>query len=180
MMMTTTEMATTAVFGDPHFNIMLPNKQSLCFTLQGEHGFVFNLVSNQLLQMNALFVQDKERSEVTWLGSLGLVVKNNRFKKSNVTKLRLVADERMIYIGDKIKLCAKSVEKLIFVDGKLKIVEAVRENDQKVRLAVQINLVDLGLNFVVWFVKGSHLDMMWNNVLQQPKGSHGIIGMSLN
>lgn len=177
MMMTTTEMTATAVFGDPHFNIMLPNKQSLCFTLQGEHGFVFNLLSNQLLQMNALFVPDKERSEVTWLGSLGLVVKNNHFKKSNVTKLRLVADERMIYIGDKIKLHAKSVEKIIFVNGKLKIVEAVRENNRKVRLEVQINLIDLGLNFVVWFVKGSHLDMMWNNVLQQLKTSHGIIGM---
>lgn len=130
--------------------------------------------------MNALFVPDKERSEVTWLGSLGLVVKDNRFKKFNVTKLRLVADERMIYIGDKIKLHAKSVEKLIFVNGKLKIMEAVRENHQKARLEVQINLVDLGLNFVVWFVKGSHLDMMWNNVLQQPKRSHGIIGMSSN
>ena len=178
--MTTTEMTTTAVFGDPHFNIMLPNKQSLCFTLQGQHGFVFNLLSNQLLQINALFVPDKERSEVTWLGSLGLVVKNNHFKKSNITKVRLVADERMIYISDKIKLHAKSVEKLIFVNGKLKIVEAVRENDQKVHLEVQINLVDLGLNFIVWFVKGSHLDMTWNNVLQQPKRSHGIIGMSHN
>ena len=96
MMMTTTEMTTTAVFGDPHFNIMLPNKQSLCFTLQGEHGFVFNLLSNQLLQMNALFVPDKERSEVTWLDLLRLVVKNNHFEKSNITKVRLVADERMI------------------------------------------------------------------------------------
>lgn len=176
---TTSETATTAVFGDPHFNIMLPNKQSLCFTLQGEHGFVFNLISNELLQMNALFVPDKERSEVTWLGSLGLVVKNARFKNSNVTKLRLMAEERMIYIGDKIKLHAESIEKLTFVNGKLKIAEAIREKDQKVRLEVQIDLVDLGLNFVVWFVKGNHLDMMWNNVLQQPKISHGIIGMSI-
>ena len=159
---------------------MLPNKQSLCFTLQGEHGFVFNLVSNRLLQMNALFVPDKERSEVTWLGSIGLVIKKNNFKKSNVTKMRFVAEDRMIYIGDKIKLHAESVEKVTFSNGKVTVSEAVSENPgHPTRHEVRIDLADLGLSFVVWFVKGNHLDMSWNNVLEQPDQSHGIIGMLL-
>ena len=162
--------------GDPHFSIVLPSKQLLCFSLQGEHGFVFNLISSPQLQMNALFVPDAVRSEVTWLGSLGLVIKNNAFKKSNTTKMRFVADTKTIYIGDKIKLNADAVEKLTFTDGKLQILEAERENSQKTRLEVQIDLVDLGLSFAVWFVKGNHLDMMWNSVLQQPKNSHGLIG----
>ena len=176
---TTTEMmSTTTMFGDPHFNIVLPNKQSLCFTLQGEHGFVFNLVSNRLLQMNALFVPDKERSEVTWLGSIGLVIKRNNFKKSNVTKMRFVADERMIYIGDEIKLHAEAVEKITFSKGKLTLAEAASESPgRNSRHEVRIDLTDLGLSFVVWFVKGNHLDMNWNNVLEQPEQSHGIIGM---
>ena len=176
---TTTEMmTTTTMFGDPHFNIILPNKQSLCFTLQGEHGFVFNLVSNRLLQMNALFVPDKERSEVTWLGSIGLVIKKNNFKESNVTKMRFVADERMIYIGDKTKLHAEDVVKITFSKGKLTLAEAASESPRhNSRHEVRIDLTNLGLSFVVWFVKGNHLDMNWNNVLEQPEQSHGIIGI---
>ena len=173
----TTETTTTMMGGDPHFSIMLPTKQLLCFSLQGEHGFVFNLISSPQLQMNALFVPDAVRSEVTWLGSLGVVVKNNAFKRSNTTKMRFVADTRKIYIGDKIKLSADAVERLTFVNGKLKISEAERDESQKTRIEVQVDLMDLGLRFAVWFVKGNHLDMKWNNVLQQPKSSHGIIGM---
>lgn len=127
--------------------------------------------------MNALFVPDAVRSEVTWLGSLGVVIKNNAFKRSNTTKMRFVADTKKIYIGDKIKLNAEAVEKLTFVNGKLQVLEAEREESQTTRLEVQIDLMDLGLSFAVWFVKGNHLDMKWNNVLQQPKNSHGIIGM---
>ena len=168
---------TTMIFGDPHFSITLPTKQLLCFSLQGEHGFVFNLISNPLLQMNALFIPDAVRSEVTWLGSLGVVIKNNLFKKSNVTKMRFVAEEKMVYVGDKIKLNADMVEKLTFTNGKLKISEAMREKNQLTRFDVQVDLKDLGLSFAVRFVKGNHLDVMWNSVLQQPKESHGIIGM---
>ena len=128
--------------------------------------------------MNALFVPDKERSEVTWLGSIGLVIKKNNFKKSNVTKMRFVADERMIYIGDKIKLHAEAVEKITFSKGKLTLAEAASESPRRnSRHEVRIDLTDLGLSFVVWFVKGNHLDMNWNNVLEQPEQSHGIIGM---
>lgn len=176
--MTTTETTTdTMMGGDPHFSIVLPTKQLLCFSLQGEHGFVFNLISSPQLQMNALFVPDAVRSEVTWLGSLGVVIKNNVFKRSNVTKMRFVANTKKIYIGDKVKLNADAVEKLTFVNGKLQISEAERDVSQKSHLEVQVDLVDLGLSFAVWFVKGNHLDMKWNNVLQQPKNSHGIIGM---
>ena len=127
--------------------------------------------------MNALFVPDAIRSEVTWLGSLGVVIKNNAFKRSNTTKMRFVADTKKIYIGNKIKLNADAVEKLTFVNGKLQISEAERDDSQKTHLEVQVDLMDLGLSFAVWFVKGNHLDMKWNNVLQQPKNSHGIIGM---
>lgn len=175
---TLTEATTTmGMGGDPHFSIVLPTKQLLCFSLQGEHGFVFNLISGPQLQMNALFVPDAVRSEVTWLGSLGVVIKNNAFKRSNTTKLRFVADTKKIYIGDKIKLNADAVEKLTFVNGKLQISEAERDSSQRTHLEVQVDLMDLGLNFAVWFVKGNHLDMKWNNVLQQPKNSHGLIGM---
>ena len=123
--------------------------------------------------MNALFIPDALRPEVTWFGSIGMVI-NNVFKKSNSTKLRFVADQKMVYIGDSVKLNAESVEKLTFSRGKLTISETKR-GKEKSRPEVQVNLEDLGMDFVVRFTK-NHLDMVWNNIAQQPKDSHGIIG----
>lgn len=161
--------------GDPHFSIKLTSGEFLCFSVQGEHGFVFNLISSPQLQMNALFVPDVLRPEVTWFGSVGMMIKNV-FKKANSTKLRFTADEKMVYIGDSVKLNANSVEKLTFSKGKLTVSEAKRETGERSRPEVQVNLEDLGMDFVVRFTK-NHLDMIWNNIAQQPKESHGIIGM---
>lgn len=137
---------------------------------------MFNLISNSLLQMNALFVPDAVRSEVTWFGSLGLVIKNNLFKSSNTTKLRFVANEKMIHIGDTVKLNAKTVEKLTFSKGRL-IISEVKKAKELSRPEILVNLEDVGLNFVVRYTK-NHLDMVWNNIAQQPKHSHGIIGIT--
>ena len=125
--------------------------------------------------MNALFIPDIERSEVTWIGSLGIVIKNNQFKQSNTTKLRFVSDEKMVYVGDTVKLSARSVERLKFSKGKLTVSE-VKKGTDVYRPEVQVNLGDMGLDFTVRYTK-NHLDIVWNSITQQPKDSHGIIGM---
>lgn len=164
--------------GDPHFSIKLTSGDFLCFSVQGEHGFVFNLIRSPQFLMNALFVPDALRPEVTWFGSIGMVIKNNIFKKSNSTKLSFIADQKMVYIGDGIKLNAGNIEKLTFSQGKLTISETKR-GKEKSRPEIQVYLEDLGMDFAVRFTK-SHLDMVWNNIAQQPKDSHGIIGMHSN
>ncbi len=117
---------------DPHYSILLPSGQLLCYTVQGEHNFTFNLISNNLLQMNALFVPDKVREEVTWIGGLGLVVKHSAFKDSSVTKLRFDMERKMLYIGDKVKLSVKNVESISLSGGKLTVSEADDVEDEKV------------------------------------------------
>ena len=161
--------------GDPHFSIKLLSGDLLCFSLQGEHGFVFSLINGPQFHMNALFIPDAERPEVTWLGSLGMVIKNNHFKQSNTTKLRFVASEKMVYVGDKVKLNVRSVERLKFSRGKLTINE-VKKGTEVSRPEIHVNLEDLGLDFIIRYTKG-HLDIVWNNIAQQPKDTHGIIGM---
>ena len=159
--------------GDPHFSILLPSGQLLCFSVQGEHNFVFNLISNKIIHMNAKFIPDSRSSEVTWIGSLGMVV---RSKKANTTsKIRFEALNKMVYVDDKISLKAQSVKKLTFANGKL----TVTESDPTIRKAVypqvQVDLQDVGIAFTIRLVK-EHLDMVWNKVRKQPKDSHGIIG----
>ena len=164
--------------GDPHFSIRLPSGELLCYSLQGEHGFVFNLISSPQMQMNALFVPDTVRSEVTWFGSLGVIIKDSPFKKTNTTKLRFLAHEKEVYIGESIKLNAKSVEKLTFAKGKMTITE-VKKGMEVSKPEIQVSLEDVGIDFSVRYTK-SHLDMIWNSIGQQPKESHGIIGTLSN
>lgn len=158
--------------GDPHFSVLLPNGQLLCFSIQGEHGFVFSLISNKILHMNAKFISDSKRSEVTWIGSLGIVV---RSKKANTSKIRFEASNNMVYVDDKISLNAHNVKKLTLANGKLSVTESDQTVRKNAHTQVQVDLHDVGITFTVYFVK-DHIDMVWNKVRKQPKDSHGIIG----
>ena len=161
---------------DPHYSILLPTGQLLCFTVHGQSGFSFNLISNKQMHMNALFVQDPKREEVTWIGSLGIVVTGMQYKQSNVTKLRFDASGKKIYVGDKITLLAQKIENLIFSKGKLSITEFASKPEHPV---VHVDLQDVGLSLTVRFKK-FHLDIVWNKVNEQPKDSQGLIGKSHN
>ena len=158
--------------GDPHFEVLVPSGQRLCFSVQGEHGFTFNIISNKIMHMNARFVPDGHRDEITWIGSLGLVV---RSKLSNTTsKIRFEASEKMIYIDNKVTLKANKIEGLTFFKGKLSISEAPRVNKKRYPEVV-VDLQDVGLTFTVMFIR-EHLDVKWMRIRQQPRESHGIVG----
>ncbi len=125
------------------------------------------------MQVNAHFVPDIRREEVTWIGAMGIVVKGSRYKQLNDTKLRFMAKEGKIFLGEKVKLDAKGVAKIHLAKGKLTLDENERAGGAA---EVDVVLEDVGLEFSVRFVKGNHLDMIWKKVLQQSKESHGLIG----
>ena len=120
--------------GDPHYSIMLPSGQLLCFSVHGEKDFPFNLISNNLLQMNAFFIQDALREEITWIGSLGVVVQHAHYKKSNTTKIRFQAKDQMIYINNGVSLHAKRVEKLTLSNETLTVSVALQKRGDKKNL----------------------------------------------
>ena len=162
-------------FGDdPHFSIALPGGKLLCYTVQGEHGFSFNLISNERIIMNSKFVPDSQRSEVTWLGSMGIIVQDSKYKSSNSTKLRFEALEQNIYIGDKIILWAKNIEKLTFSNGKLTISEPPPTDEFRYP-SVLVDLQDVGISFTIKFTN-QHLDMYWHSTGKKITESHGLIG----
>ena len=171
-----TSQCAVTVGGDPHYSVLLPTGQLLCFSVHGEKDFSFNLISNDLMHMNALFIQDPIRDEITWIGSLGIVVKNTPtlYSKSNVTRLRFEAGEKMVYIGDKVTLVAQKVARITFSNGKLTISEMPGHKKMK-RHEVHVDLQDVGLSFSVRFVK-NHLDLAWERVDKQPNNFHGMIG----
>ena len=163
---------------DPHFAVSLSSGELLCYTVQGEHGFAFNLISNERLYMNAMFVPDAYREEVTWLGTMGIVVNNNGFKKSNMTKLRFVAIENEIHIDNQMVLQARNIEKITLENGKLTVSEAPPIDGYKTPF-VRVNLNDVDLSFSVKFMT-EHLDLYWHSTGQKTTDSHGLIGKPRN
>ena len=155
---------------------MLLTNQMLCYSVQGKDGYIFNLISNKQMQMNALFVADSKRKEVTWIGNLGMVIKNARYKNSNKITITFDAQKKMIEVGSDLTLRAARIKKLTIEKGKLTISESRRKFNCSC-FPIQVELMDIGLNFSVHFVRNNHLDMKWDSVRSQPENSHGIIGM---
>lgn len=162
--------------GDPHFSLLLPTGQLLCFSVQGEQGFTFNLISNDQVQVNAFFVPDDQRDEVTWIGALGIVAKSSRYKHMNSTKLHFEASERKIFIGDKVTLEAAGIGGISLANGRLTVQDREERSENP---EVSVSLEDVGMEFVVKYLKGNRLDMVWKKVSQQSRNSHGLIGMKI-
>ena len=144
--------------GDPHFSIMLPDNNMLCYTVQGKRGSVFNLISNKNFHMNALFVPNPGERNVTWIGSLGIVMWNNY---SNATKLKFEASSKQIHMGDGITIPAKSVSDLHFNSGEL-CMSIVNTRKHTRKSTVRVNLEDVGLFFTIKFTL-KHLEMFWHS-----------------
>jgi hypothetical protein len=159
---------------DPHFSIFLPSGEMLCYTVQGEQGFSFNLINNRQLIMNAKFVPDARREEVTWLGSMGLIIQNSNYGGSNDTKLRFESEEKMVYINDKVALSAKNIEKLTFSNGKMTISEATPKPGFHYP-SVMVDLKDVEISFTIKYTN-QHLDMFWHSTGKKVTNSHGLIG----
>ena len=62
--------------GDPHFLVNLPDNSNLCFSLQGEPGFAFNLVTSRTVVINAVFIHSPPALQewTTVIGEIGMQV----------------------------------------------------------------------------------------------------------
>ena len=159
------------VGSDPHFAIRLPGGGLLCYTFQGQHNTTFNLVSNDQLQMNALFVPDGTDFDNTWLGSIGISVLHD----GKMTTLQFTAADQLVRIGERIQLNAKTIRGLTFRNGKLSLLQ-VPSNHTRRYPRIDVEFIDSGLEFTIRLTKNSHLDLSWNNTRIPSKESGGVIG----
>jgi hypothetical protein len=154
---------------DPHFVIQLSEGELLCYTFQSRHNTIFNLLGNDHLQMNALFVPDYDN---TWLGSIGVAALG--YGKN--TTLKFTASDRMVRIGDRVELEAKTIKKLSFNKGELSVLNVSSDRPQKYP-RVLVDFIDAKLSFTVGFTKDSHLDLYWHSTGIPSKISTGVVGM---
>ena len=164
---------------DPHFAVLLPSGVFLCYSIQGEHDKVFNLISNPDVHINALFIPDAKREEVTWIGSLGIVTHPRHSGCGNQTRISFSIHNSSVTVtnlpGEGSKTVSwKSTEITALSISNCKINIALRSDHVKHPI-VEVALHDIKLNFAVKF-QNSHLDIFWHAVGEQPELSHGLIG----
>ena len=163
-----------ALGDDPHFSVMLPSKKMLCFSVQGDHGFHYNLIGNKQLVMNAKFVPDSRREEVTWIGSLGIIIHGSKYSAYNKTSIRLEAIPPAISINNDLKVHPDNIELITVANGKLRISESKNMNNGFKYPSVKFNVADISFSVIF---KHEHLDLFWQGTRQQIENSHGLIGM---
>ena len=158
---------------DPHFSVALPTGDMLCYTIQGEKNMIFNLITSNKLVMNALFIGDKRREEVTWIGEIGIIIPNGI--SQNVSSLVFNAKTKKINIERKTELFAGSISKITIDGGKISVATGyIVLKEPK----VEVVLRDIDVTLSVKFFDG-HLDLFWHSTGVGNEDSHGLIGESI-
>ena len=159
---------------DPHFSVVLPSKKLLCFSIMGEQGFSYNLISNSKLVMNALFSPDSKKDGVTWIGALGIIAKNA--ERANQVAVSFTARQHRIEFN-KVKVSPENIGKIRFKKGQVYISDRSSPIPHGVYPSVLIIIEDVGVNFTVHFMN-EHLDLFWHNTSyhNHTQDFHGLIG----
>jgi hypothetical protein len=147
----------------------------LCFSLQGEPGFAFNLVTSETIVINAVFIDAPPRLQdwVTVIGEIGVLYYTN---SGSIAKLHFDFKDKSIYVSGYGVLDAKRVSSVVLEGDKLNILSGnVTYNWAS---SVFVSIGD-ELKFKVFF-NHDNLDIVWSDVSSFNHSSHGILGQFFN
>ena len=166
---------------DPHFYLPLANGDHMCFSVQGEPNFAFNLISDDYIKLNAQFVlpandgSNTIANVSTFLGDLGMVVVNQKTHKAVV--IHVSAEDHSVQVENSLTVIK---DKAVFVDVFNSTVAInVNADSQTAKLTkdksawLYINTEGFGIK--VRFYK-KHLDMFFTKTSGLSKKAHGLIG----
>ena len=179
-------IATTAnaanVGNDPHFFLPLPNGDNLCFSVQGQPDFMFSLIKDKYVQLNAQFVMPaKDESHTianvsTFLGNLGLVLRSP--VTGNTTAIKVSAKDHTVLVDGSVitvkdKPVTIQVSNTFIVDITVDVNQQVRTiKDESAWLYISS---EFGFGIKVRFYK-KHLDLFLTKTSGLTNEAHGIIG----
>ena len=164
---------------DPHFFLPLANGDHMCFSVQGQPDFAFNLISDKFIKLNGQFVLPAEEEShtisnvSTFLGDLGLVILN---QKTNITTvIKVSAVDHTVLAGNSLTVVKdKPVTVNVFEKVTVSIdshVQTDRLKDESAWLYINTD----GFGIKVRFYK-KHLDMLLTKASGLTKDAHGMIG----
>lgn len=167
---------------DPHFAVPLLNGQDICYSLQGEPYFAFNLISDPVISINSYFIPPEKGKNLTefatFLGDIGILVQPEQCMGNcvpyNITKIVISASDRSVLIeGSKTKVKDRNVQ--VLVDDSIATVKLgiVLGKGDHPSLTVTIKYPPLA--FKVQFVN-EHLDLIVKDFSGISSSAHGIMG----
>ena len=171
--------SSSGIGNDPHFLLPLPNGDHMCFSIQGQPNFAFNLIGDKYIQLNGQFVlpaeeESKKISNVsTFVGDLGLVVKNP--KTGNTTIIEVSSQDHSVAVGTSLTIIKnRPVTVDVFDKVDINIDANIKTNGLKDSLAwLYINTDGFGIK--VRFYK-KHLDMFLTKTSGLTREANGLIG----
>ena len=90
---------------DPHFIVPLMGNQKFCYSMQGMADFVFNLLSDYFININAYFVlpEEEKRSRfkeyATFIGDIGILIRlDGQRGNENMTKISISASDHSVSV----------------------------------------------------------------------------------
>ena len=164
---------------DPHFFLPLENGDHICFSIQGQPDFAFNLISDKYINLNGQFVLPAEEEShtisnvSTFLGDLGLLITNQ--KTNSTTAIKVSAVDHSVLVGNSLTVVK---DKPVTVDVFGKVTTTIDAKAQANRLKdesawLYINTDGFGIK--VRFYK-KHLDMLLTKTNGLTKNAYGLIG----
>ena len=165
---------------DPHFVCPLRNGQSLCFSVQGEPDFIFNLFSDLNIQMNAKFASptpDESRYLVnssTFIQQLGLMINEH----SDITLVKISSLDHSVMVQNSLITVKDKPVTISIANGSAKVIingdgNEVHAKDETSWVSIN---TDVGFGIKLKFVN-SHLDMIITESSGLTNEAHGIQGV---
>ena len=170
------------VGNDPHFFLPLPNGDNLCFSVQGQPDFMFSLIKDRYVQLNAQFVLPAEDEShtianvSTFLGNLGLLLRNP--VTGNTTAIKVSAEHHTVLVDGSVitvkdKPVTVQISNTFIVDITIDVNQQVHTiKDGSAWLYIY---TEFGFGIKVRFYK-KHLDLFLTKTSGLTNEAHGIIG----
>ena len=169
---------------DPHFAVPLLNGQDMCYSLQGEPYFVFNLISDPIININSYFIPPERGNTLnefaTFLEAIGILVQSEdcmgNCDQDDIIKIAVSASDRSVLLDEsKTKLRNRHVQ--VFVENcdstaTIKLGNVLKKEDHP---SLTVTIKQLSLVFQVQFVN-EHLDFIVKDFSGINTNAHGIIG----
>ena len=151
----------------------------MCFSIQGQPNFAFSLITDKYIQLNAQFVQPAEEEShtianiSTFLGDLGLVVKNP--ETGNTTVIKVSAQDHSVTVGNSLTIVKdKQVTVNVFNTVSITVNAKLHSSGLK-DTSTWLHIHTEGFGLKVMFYK-KHLDMFLTKTTRLSKEAGGIIG----
>ena len=152
----------------------------MCFSVQGEPDFSFNLINDTYIRLHGQFVLPAEEEShtisnvTTFIGSLGLLVK--RPKTGDSVAIKVSAIDHTVYVGSSLTIIK---DKAVTVNVSNTVSISVNDKIQIIALKdesawLYIN-TDVGFGMKVKFCK-KHLHLFLTKTTGLSKEAHGLIG----